>query len=102
MLGLENPRRVRAGIVTGNYFDVMGLSAALGRTVGREDDGEAAPPIIVLSHAYWQNRFGGDPATLGKTVEMNGLSATFVGVAEPAPALAPGSGRTVAGTRPRR
>ncbi|MEE8129653.1 MAG: ABC transporter permease, partial [Vicinamibacterales bacterium] len=85
MLGLETPRRVRAGIVTGNYFDVMGLSATLGRTVGREDDGEGAAAVIVLSHAYWRSMFGGDPGIIGKTVEMNGRTATFVGVAEPAP-----------------
>ncbi len=85
MLGYETPRRVRAGIVTGNYFDVMGLSATLGRTVGREDDGQAAPAVIVLSDAYWRNVFGADPGIVGKTVEINGRTATFVGVAEPAP-----------------
>jgi len=85
MLGYEQPRRVRAGIVTGNYFDVMGLSSALGRTVGPEDDGEDAPAVIALSHRYWQNVFGGDPDVLGRTVEMNGRTATIVGVAEPAP-----------------
>lgn len=85
MLGVDRPRRVRAGIVTGNYFDVMGLSAIHGRTVGPEDDGEDAPAVIVLSYAYWQNVFGGDPGILGRTVQMNGRTATVVGVAEPAP-----------------
>lgn len=79
------PHRVRTGIVTGNYFDVVGLSAILGRTVGREDDGPEAPPVIVLSHAYWHSAFGGDPEIVGKTVEINGRTATIVGVAEPAP-----------------
>lgn len=85
MLGYETPRRVRAGIVTGNYFDVMGLSTTLGRTVARGDDGENAPAVIVLSDAYWRNIFGADPEIVGKTVEINGRSATFIGVAEPAP-----------------
>jgi len=85
MLGYEAPRRVRAGIVSGNYFEVMGLSASLGRTVGPEDGGEGAPAVIVLSHAYWRDVFGGDPGIIGRTVEINGRSATFVGVAEPAP-----------------
>ncbi len=85
MLGHETPRRVRAGIVTGNYFAVMGQSALIGRTVGPEDDGETAPAVIVLSHAYWQNTFGGDPGVIGMTLQMNGRSATIVGVAEPAP-----------------
>ncbi|MDX1396051.1 MAG: ABC transporter permease, partial [Gemmatimonadota bacterium] len=85
MLGHETPRRVRAGIVTGNYFDVMGLSASLGRMVGVEDDGDGAAAVIVLSDAYWRSVFGADPDVLGKTVRMNGLTATIVGVAEPAP-----------------
>ncbi len=85
MLGHEGPRRVRAGIVTGNYFEVMGLTSELGRVLGPEDDGQAAPAVIVLSNAYWRSAFGGDPGVLGRTVEMNGRTATFVGVVEPAP-----------------
>ncbi len=85
MLGYETPRRVRAGIVTGNYFEVMGLSATLGRTVVPEDDGPGAPAVIVLSDAYWRNTFGADPDIIGTTVQMNGRTAMFVGVAEPAP-----------------
>ena len=85
MLGFDTPRRVRAGIVTGNYFDVIGLSSTIGRVIGPEDDGPAATPIIVLSDAYWRDMFGADPGVLGTTARMNGLSATIVGVAEPAP-----------------
>ena len=85
MLGYESPRRVRAGIVTGTYFEVLGLSATVGRTVGREDDGADAHAVIVLSDAYWRNVFGADPGISGNTVQINGRSATFIGVAEPAP-----------------
>lgn len=85
MLGHEAPRRVLTGIVTGNYFDVMGLSATLGRTVGREDDGQDAAAVVVLSDAYWRTAFGADPDIVGKTVQINGRTATFVGVAEPSP-----------------
>ena len=85
MLGYDTPRRVRAGIVTGNYFEVMGLSASLGRVVGPEDDGEEAPAVMVLSDAYWRTVFGADPEVVGRTVEMNGRTVTLVGVAEPAP-----------------
>lgn len=85
LLGVDAPRRVRAGIVTGNYFDVMGLSATLGRTVGYEDDGEGAPAVVVLSDTYWRNVFGAGPEVIGTTVRMNGRTATIVGVAEPAP-----------------
>ncbi|HSM61127.1 MAG TPA: ABC transporter permease, partial [Longimicrobiales bacterium] len=85
MLGLDEPRRVRAGIVTGNYFGMMGLRATLGRTIGPEDDGERAPAVIVLSDAYWRTGFGADPDIVGKTIQINGRTGTFVGVAEPAP-----------------
>ena len=85
MLGFDTPLRVRAGIVTGNYFEVMGLSSIAGRTVGPDDDGAAAPAVIVLSAAYWRSAFGSDPDIVGQTVEINGRTATVVGVAEPAP-----------------
>ncbi len=85
MLGQGDPRRVTAGIVTGNYFGVMGLEASTGRVIGEGDDGEEAPPVIVLSDRYWRNTFGADPGVVGRVVEMNGRSATVVGVADPAP-----------------
>ena len=85
MLGFEAPRRVRAGIVTGNYFEVMGLSRDLGRTVGPEDDGSDARPSSCCPTRTGETCFGADPDVIGKTVEINGRTATFVGVAEPAP-----------------
>lgn len=85
MIGHDTPRRVRAGIVTGNYFDVMGLKPAMGRMIGPEDDGGDAPPVIVLSDTYWRDVFGADPDILGKTVRINGKTGTIVGVASPAP-----------------
>jgi putative ABC transport system permease protein len=85
MLGGEEPVEVEAGIVTGNYFDVMGLEALLGRTIGPGDDGPAATPVMMLTHRYWVNAFGADPAVIGHVVRINGRSTTIVGVAEPAP-----------------
>ena len=85
LLGLEAPRRVRAGIVTGNYFPVMGLSAAVGRSIVPGDDGPEAPAVMVLTDDYWRRAFGTDPAVVGRTLEMNGRSITVVGVAEPSP-----------------
>jgi predicted permease len=67
---------------TGNYFDVLGVHALLGRTLTPEDDQRSSPrPVIVLSYATWQNRFGGDPNILGKPAKLNGLDYTIVGVA---------------------
>ncbi len=85
MLGVDDPKRVRAGIVSGNYFDVMGLGARLGRVISRSEDGEAAPAVAVLTHDSWHRLFGADPAVIGRTVTMNDRSVEIIGVAEPAP-----------------
>jgi len=85
MLGLDEPRLVRAGIVTGNYFEVMGLGAHLGRVISRSEDGEAATAIAVLTYDYWNRLFGADPAAVGRTVTIDDRSVEIVGVAEPAP-----------------
>ena len=84
-LGLDEPRRVRAGIITGNYFQVMGLNARIGRMISPGDDGEAAPPVAVLRFEFWQRLFGGDPAVIGRVIRMNGRNIEIVGVADPAP-----------------
>ena len=85
ILGLDEPRRVRAGIVTGNYFEVMGLGARVGRVISSSDDGEAAPAVAVLTYDYWQRQFGGDPDVVDRTVTINDRSVAIIGVAEPAP-----------------
>lgn len=85
LLGGDRPVQVQAGIVTGNYFDVMGLDAVLGRTLSSGDDGPEADPVMMLTYDYWANAFGADPGALGRVLRMNGRSVTIVGVAEPAP-----------------
>jgi predicted permease len=67
---------------TGNYFDVLGVHAILGRTFTPEDDRMSSPhPVIVLSYTAWQTRFAGDRDIAGKTVKLNGLDYTILGVA---------------------
>jgi predicted permease len=69
-------------IVSGNYFSVLGIAPAVGRLLTVQDDQSPGEhPVTVLSFAFWQRRFGGDPAIVGKRVELNGLSYTVVGVA---------------------
>jgi len=85
MLGHEEPRLVRTGIVTGNYFGVMGLQARIGRTIQPSDDGRESAPVALLTDEYWRRVFGADPQIVGRTVEMNGRSVTLVGVLEPSP-----------------
>jgi len=81
----EGAVRLDAGLVTGNYFDVMGLSPVLGRLTRSSDDGIAAPPVVVLTHEYWMKRFGGDPAIVGKQLKIDGRLATVIGVLQSAP-----------------
>jgi putative ABC transport system permease protein len=85
MLGTGTPVEVRTGIVSANYFEVMGLSPVLGRALGPGDNGAAADPVMILTWEYWRRAFGEDPSVLGRTVRMNGRSVTIVGVLEPSP-----------------
>lgn len=86
LVGAEGvPERVRAGIVSGNYFDVVGLEPVLGRLIAPADDGAAAAPVMVLSYAYWMEHFGGDPSVVGRVVRVNEKASTIVGVVQPAP-----------------
>jgi predicted permease len=71
-------------LVSGSYFPLLGVHPALGRLLGEGDDravGESY--VVVLSHAYWQSRFGEDPGVLGQTLIVNGQAMTIVGVAPP-------------------
>ncbi|MEQ8329249.1 MAG: ABC transporter permease [Longimicrobiales bacterium] len=89
------PVQVQMGLVTHNFFDLLGVAPALGREFGPDDDrpneqgiqpGQpgALPSVAVLSHALWQQRFGGDPQALGRTIDVGGVSAEVVGVMPPA------------------
>ncbi|HET9566771.1 MAG TPA: ABC transporter permease, partial [Vicinamibacterales bacterium] len=82
-LRLENTgaERVYPGVVTTNYFEVLGVSAIVGRTFGMGDGEEAgSSPVVVLSHRFWARRFGSDPGVVGRTLYLNGYPFTVVGV----------------------
>ncbi|HVG20511.1 MAG TPA: ABC transporter permease, partial [Blastocatellia bacterium] len=75
-------QRVYGTVVSGNYFDVLGVNAALGRTfLPEEDKTPNTHPVIVISHGMWQRVFGADPNVVGKTVTLNSHPFTVVGVA---------------------
>jgi predicted permease len=82
MVGLGEPRSVRAGVVGGSYFDVMGLRPVLGRLIEGTDDGPNAAGVAVLTHSFWTT-LGRDPNVIGKTVRLGVRSATIIGVLEP-------------------
>lgn len=78
--GVNN--RIWGYVVSGNYFDVLGVKPALGRAFLPEEDATpGSHPVLVLSHGSWERRFGSDPSIVGKTVSLNNRSFTVVGVA---------------------
>ncbi len=83
LVGLGEPRVVRAGVVGGSYFEVMGLRPVLGRLLGPNDDGANAAGAVVLTHRFWTSALQSDEAVLGKTVRLGDRAATIVGVLEP-------------------
>ena len=83
MVGLGEPRVVRAGVVGGSYFDVMGLKPVLGRLLGPKDDGAQAAGAVVLTHRFWSTTLAGDASVIGRNIRLGDRSATIVGVLEP-------------------
>jgi len=80
--GEGGARRVKATLVSGNYFTVLEVNAALGRIIlPEEDQTPASHPVAVISHGLWTRRFGADPNLVGRTVTLNGSSFTVVGIA---------------------
>jgi len=83
MVGLGEPRQVRAGVVDGSYFEVMGLRPVLGRLLNKGDDGPGAAGAAVLTHRFWTTGLKNDPQVLGKTIRLGTRTAVIVGVLEP-------------------
>jgi putative ABC transport system permease protein len=81
-LGLE-PRMVKAGVVGGSFFDVMGLRPVLGRLLTPQDDGPKAAGVAVLTHRFWTSSLNSDPSVIGKTIRLGPNTATVIGVLEP-------------------
>ena len=70
-----------ARFVSGNYFGVLGVPPAAGRVIAPADDERNGPIVAVLGYRWWQSRFGGDPAVVGKTIRVNNAPVTIIGVA---------------------
>jgi putative ABC transport system permease protein len=87
MIGLGEPREVRAGVVDGSYFDVVGLHPVLGRLIGPQDDGPKAAGVVVLTYRFWSTTYKSDPSVIGKALRLGSgfgdRSATIIGVLEP-------------------
>lgn len=77
----EKPERVWGAIVSGNYFDVLGVKALIGRTfLPEEDRTPNTHPVVVIGYGLWERRFGADPNVLGRTIILNGHDFTIIGV----------------------
>ena len=83
--GEQDAVRVNVGLVTGNFFQIMGLSPVIGRLLNSEDDGTKVDPVMVLTHDYWMKRFRGDSSIIDKSVRFGGRQVRIVGVVQPAP-----------------
>ncbi|HJY35032.1 MAG TPA: ABC transporter permease, partial [Vicinamibacterales bacterium] len=81
-LGTE-PRVIKAGVVGGSYFDVMGLRPVLGRLLNAQDDGPKAAGAAVLTYRFWTAALNSDPTVIGRTIRLGPRNATVVGVLEP-------------------
>ena len=80
LTGDGEPERVKGLYVTGNLFSVLGRDALIGRTLRDEETLEGKHTVVVLSHALWKRRFGGDPAIVGQSISINGRNREIVGV----------------------
>jgi putative ABC transport system permease protein len=89
LLGRSEPLRVSTGVVSANYFDVLGIPALYGRTFVDADDKPGAPAVLVLTYDYWARHFDEDPGIVGNVFRMNDKPHTVVGVLPPVPLYNP-------------
>ncbi len=80
LTGVDEPERLEAAVVTGSFFDVLGAQSSMGRPIIPDDDQSGKDNVVVLSHGFWQRRFGSDAAIIGKVITLNQNSFTVIGV----------------------
>jgi putative ABC transport system permease protein len=80
LLNRGEPDRVDAGVVSHDFFDLLGITPILGRTFVKADDEHGAEAVLILSHRYWRQKFGADPAIVGRLFEMNDRPHRVIGV----------------------
>jgi predicted permease len=80
LYGRDEPERVQTGVVSANFFDVLGVRPLLGRSFEPGDETPGGEAVLMLSHKYWQSSHGGDPGIVGRVFRMNNRPHTVVGV----------------------
>jgi len=88
--GTAEPERVRGARITASMMPTLGIAPAIGRGFASSEDFDDAPPVAILSQGLWRRRFGGDPAIVGRTIDIDGAPRTVVGVM-PGAAMLPGA-----------
>ena len=83
LVGLGEPRVIRAGVVGGSFFRVMGLQPIRGRLIDATDDGADKPSVTVLTHRFWSTTLNSDDSVLGKQIKLGDRASTIIGVLEP-------------------
>src|SRR5688500_3011756 len=83
--GRGEPQRVQTGVISDNFFDLLGVKPIIGRGFVRGEENVGAPNVILLSHRYWLEQFGGDRAIVGSKFTMNDRVGTIIGVLPPLP-----------------
>ena len=74
------PEQYPGPYVSANFFRMLGVAPVLGRDFAAEDDARGGPPVVMLGHSIWEQRYGSDPGVLGRTIRLNGVTATIIGV----------------------
>jgi putative ABC transport system permease protein len=80
LTGQDTPERIQGFLVTGNFLDVLGVKPALGRGFAADEDQPGKDSVALLTHGLWQRRLGGDPGIVNKTITLNGVTRTVIGV----------------------
>src|SRR5271170_31840 len=80
LTGSEKPIQIKGAMVTAGFFDALGIQPRYGRAFNESDEKTTDPDAVILSHHLWQDRFGGDPQVIGKSISLDGKSRTVVGV----------------------
>jgi predicted permease len=80
LIGAGEPQRLQGEMVTGNFFQILGVQPVAGRLFTAQDDHAGAAPVVLLSYGFWQRKFGASPKIIGQTISMNGTAYTVLGI----------------------
>jgi putative ABC transport system permease protein len=83
LTGDGEPQRIRAMAITRDFFPVLGIAAARGRTFEGEDGRQGVEPVVLVTHEFWQSRLGADPAVVGRSLTLNGVNRRVIGILPP-------------------